>query len=64
MLGGQNVSVVWDHSSSHSLVAMSFVDGMFRALITLLKGDMRLSAQFLFTVRDIGYFASHGCLGT
>ncbi|KAG2107353.1 hypothetical protein BD769DRAFT_1675630 [Suillus cothurnatus] len=58
MLDGRNVSVVRDHSSSHSLVAMSFVsldrsrDGVFRALVTLLKGDVRLSTQFLFTVRD------------
>jgi hypothetical protein len=45
MLDGRNVSVVRDDSSSHSLVAMSFVsldrsrDGVFRALVTLLKGD-------------------------
>jgi hypothetical protein len=58
MLDGRNVSVVRDHSSSHSLVAMLFVsldrsrDGVFRALVTLLKGDVRLSTQFLLTVRD------------
>ncbi|KAG2099650.1 hypothetical protein BD769DRAFT_1677206 [Suillus cothurnatus] len=58
MLDGRNVSVVRDHSSSHSLVAMLFVsldrsrDGVFRALVTLLKGDVRLSTQFLLTVHD------------
>jgi hypothetical protein len=58
MLDGRNVSVVRDDSSSHSLVVMSFVsvnrsrDGVFRALVTWLKGDVRLSTEFLFTVRD------------
>jgi len=58
MLDGRNVSVVQDHSSSHSLIAMLFVsldrsrDGVFQAFVTLLKGDVRLSTQFLFTVRD------------
>jgi hypothetical protein len=58
MLDGRNVSVVWDHSSSQSQVAMWFVsldhsqDRVFRALVTLLKGDVRLFTQFLLTVRD------------
>jgi len=58
MLDGRNVSVVRDDSSSHSLVAMSFVsldrsrDGVFRALVTLLKDDVRLSTEFPFTVSD------------
>ncbi|KAG2131549.1 hypothetical protein BD769DRAFT_1666584 [Suillus cothurnatus] len=58
MLDGRDVSVVRDHSSSQSQVAMLFVsldrsqDRVFRALVTLLKGDVRLFTQFLFTVRD------------
>jgi hypothetical protein len=58
MLDGRNVSVVRDDSSSHSLVAMSFVsldrsrDGVFRALVTLLKDDVRLSTEFPFTFSD------------
>ncbi|KAG1772476.1 hypothetical protein EV702DRAFT_1134065 [Suillus placidus] len=66
MLEGVNVSelatVARDDSSEISLLSVSFLnsyalarsrEGMFRALVTLLEGDVRFSTDFPFTLRDI-----------
>ncbi|KAG0707648.1 hypothetical protein DFH29DRAFT_871302 [Suillus ampliporus] len=62
MVEGIHVSVVRDDSSEISLLSVSFLnsyalarsrEGVFRALVTLVEGDVRFSTEFPFALRDV-----------
>ncbi|KAG0696820.1 hypothetical protein DFH29DRAFT_879108 [Suillus ampliporus] len=62
MVEGIHVSVVCDDSSEISLLSVSFLnsyalarsrEGVFRALVTLIEGDVWFSTEFPFALRDV-----------